>query len=98
MSIMLTNLLFFVIVGNMAPFKGKMANKMNLFVESIVLNLTFMMVLYSDFVPNPILRYKFGWIFIAELFVFFVVSFIYSLYPGFAMIKCWLFRKCRKFV
>lgn len=83
LTIMYMNLFFFVFVGNIQPFKQLFMNRLNLFNESIILHLTIIMVLFTDFCPWPVAKYNLGWMYVIELTIFLIVNLILISAPSF---------------
>jgi hypothetical protein len=71
--------LILVYVGNQRPFKSRMLNNLNLINEAIILNLTTLMMLFTDFCTVRSAQYNLGWIFIIEVILFIFVSFMIML-------------------
>lgn len=82
LSLMFLNFFHFSFVGNIEPFTTHRKNLVNALNESVILNMTVLMVMFTDFVPDYTTRYNWSWIFIGELMLFIFISFWYSLYPG----------------
>lgn len=87
MTIMYMNLFFFVFVGSTRPFKDKNFNKFNLFSESCILHMTYLMVIFTDFCSSATAKYNLGWFFILELLVFLVVSLCFIMSPMVTVIR-----------
>ena len=62
---MLVNLLIMVYIGQREPFKTKLLNRAELFNESFIYLVTYMLVFFTDFCPFVEMRYNAGWFYIA---------------------------------
>lgn len=75
---MYVNLANFLYIGQLQPLHTKKMNKELLLEEFVVCILTYNLVYFTDFCPNPIYRYDLGWIMIVVLTAF-ILQFIVAL-------------------
>lgn len=72
-----------VFVGVFRPFKLRSVNNQSLVNEFVVLTLTTIMVIFTEFCGVPETQYRVGWIYIGTVLVFIVISIVLILSPTF---------------
>ena len=61
MLLVLMNMLIMIYIGNNKPFKELLSNRDELFFEFLVGNITILLFTFSDFCPDPLMKYNVGW-------------------------------------
>ena len=67
---MLISTFYIIIVGWVQPFESKLANRLETFTECITLGTLYLLMLFTDFVPESETRYALGFVFIALVLLF----------------------------
>ena len=80
----------FIIIyqGWVQPFRGKSRNNLEISNETLILINTYFLIVYSDFVGSPEVRYQMGWVNVAFL--------TFMLLTNILMLVMDLGRNCRK--
>lgn len=50
------------------------------------------MVLFTDFVPNPILKYNLGWLYVIEILIFLGYGLYKMMKPSFDLLKLYIWK------
>ena len=84
---------YIIVVGWVQPFESKLANRLETFTECITLGTLYLLMLFTDFVPESETRYAMGFVFIALVLLFAAVHLTVLAIESFKSLRSCIIRR-----